>query len=334
MKTFRVTIRFSSDSGTLLHSDTIFGHLCWIYRYQNGEKALVQNILNDYDTNPSIIVSGGFPEGFFPYPCLPPVPEEAGTSLFREFCPEGSKENFLPFLSLMKRVRKTKWIEDVELEEIANDLTSLNLARSLLSSEIKKGCKIKPAPVPKEETLVPHNTINRATGTVEKEGGGFFHSLEVSTRNRSFDIYLRTTLGWSVENVSSLFSLMGQWGYGKDRSVGKGQFAVGNVSEWDLPSEGNAVIALSHFVPDESLYDGYYALETKYGKLGGPFSQGTVAFPKTPLVMLKSGAVFRAKQTKPFYGQSVGPIHPELRDVRQQTYLFPYFVNLGVEQNE
>ncbi|MBW2031180.1 MAG: hypothetical protein JRJ03_17355 [Deltaproteobacteria bacterium] len=334
MKTFKVSIRLTSDLCTPFHSDTIFGHLCWIYRYQNGEGALLNEILGDYDTNPAVLVSDGFPSGFFPYPCLPPVREEAGTSLFTEFFPEGSKENFLRFLSLMKRVRKTKWIEEVELKEIAEDLTPLNLARALLSSEIKKGGKVKPAKVPENETLVAHNTINRLTGMVEKEGGGFFHTLENRTRSLSFDIYVRTSLGWTEEDVGELFSLMGRWGYGKDSSTGKGQFLVEGVAEYTFPNKGNAVIALSHFIPDESLYGGYYSIDTKYGKLGGPYSQGAVAFPKTPLVMLKPGAVFKTREVKPLYGQSVGPIHPELRNVRQQTYCLPYFINLGGEENE
>ena len=82
MRTFRVKILFTSDSGTPLHSDTIFGHLCWVYRYENGEGALAKEILKDYDTNPSVIVSDGFPGDSFPYPCLPPVSEGLGTTLF------------------------------------------------------------------------------------------------------------------------------------------------------------------------------------------------------------------------------------------------------------
>ena len=334
MKTFRVKILFISDSGTPLHSDTIFGHLCWVYRYQNGEIALVEDILNDYDISPAIVVSDGFPEDSFPYPCLTPVTEGVGTPLFREFFPDGDKADFLSFLSLMKRIRKAEWIDDVELDEIAKDLTPISLARSLLSSEIKKGGKVKAGEVPKQTTLVPHNTINRLTGMVEKEGGGFFHTLENRTRDLSFDIYVRTSLGWVEKDAEEIFSLMGRWGYGKDRSTGRGQFLVQEVTEFRLPEQGNAIMALSHFVPDESLSDGYYSIETKYGKLGGPYSQGGVAFPKTPLVMLKPGAIFRVKETKPFYGQSVGPIHPELRNVRQQTYLLPYFINLGVEEDE
>jgi CRISPR-associated protein Csm4 len=334
MRTFRVRTRFTSDSGTPLHSDTIFGHLCWVYRYQNGEDALGKDILKDYDTQPTVVVSDGFPSGYFPFPCLPPVPEDLGTSLFKEFFPDGSKEDFLPFLSLMKRVRKTDWIEDIELNETAQDLTAQGLARSLLLSEIKKGGKIKTAQVPKDATLVSHNTINRITGMVEKEGGGFFHATENRTRGMVYDIYVRTSLEWSEKDVEGLFFLMGTWGYGRDRSTGKGQFLVEDVAEFSLPEHGNAVIALSHFIPDESLSDGYYFVETKYGKLGGSYSQGAVAFPKTPIVMLKPGAIFKVNEKKAVYGQSVGPVHPELTNVRQQTYLLPYFVNLGVEENE
>lgn len=329
MKIFRIQICFKSSLATPLRSDTLFGYICWIYRYWKGEEALLRDILQNYDENPVIVVSEGLPSGYFPYPVLPPMSNEQGERLFKEFYPDQSRSQFISFLSQMKKLKKTRWIELSDLEKIRDELSSVSLIRSLVSKKMadKKGLgtdkKEKKMP-----SLVPHNTINRLSGSVEKLGGGFYHTVEIPARNAAFDVYLMTSLNWDTETVNDLFRRMGQWGYGKDRSLGKGRFDVQKIEKCDFPEAGNAVLSLSYFVPDTAVGDGYYDLETKYGKLGGSYSQGAYAYPKTPVLMLRPGAVFRVKEIKACYGKSIGHVHPVLREVRHQTYLFPYFVNL------
>lgn len=338
MKTFRVRIKFLSPCRTPLQSDTLFGCLCWMIRYTKGDESLPDEILKNYDEFPVLLVSDGFPAGWLPFPLMPPLSDEGEKQLFSEFFQEKNGEDFFKFKALLKRFRKTAWVDIEDLEEYKEDLTALNLARSFISGVVTKNGKI----IPKKEnddyqkirqTLVSHNTINRLTGAVEKEGGGFFHTAETNMQNSSFDIYLKTSLPWNEDFIRRLFEQLGRWGYGGDRSIGRGQFIVEEVGDFALPETGNAVMSLSRFVPDDDLEEGYYDLDTKYGKLGGIYSQGSVAFPKTPMVMLTPGSIFKVKEIKPFYGVSLGAVHtdPELKGVRQQTYLFPYFINLGEE---
>ncbi len=339
MKTYKITIKFITDLGTPLHSDTIFGHLCWVYRYKNGEKALSEEILNEYDTSPKVILSDGFPAGYLPFPKLNPISYIELESLYREFFQDsGNRPEKFEFLMLMKQLRKTKWIKLEELEKISQSMNSVELYRLLLGNHITTRGRIHKKAPDKDKhfsfSLIPHNTINRLTGTVEKEGGGFFHTEEIKVRGSEFDIYLKTLLPLTEQDLRELFFFIGDLGYGRDSSIGKGHFVVKNVERFELPEEGNAVISLSHFVPDGSLYDGYYSVETKYGKLGGTYSQGEYAFPKTPILMITPGSVFRIKDKKPYYGQSVGSVHRDINFIRQQTYLFPYFINLRNGKNE
>lgn len=334
MKTFRIRLRFTSPCRTPLQSDTIFGCLCWIIRYTRGEKTLKDDILQGYDEEPSLLVSDGFPEGQLPFPCLPPLSREDEDQLFSEFFHDTSRTSFFAYKALMKRFRKRAWVGVEEIEENAGLLNALTIAKSFLRGVVTKEGKIK---LKNEdvrgqeiyEELIPHNTINRMTGRVEKEGGGFFHTTERSMKYPVIDVYLKTSLAWEAGIVRQLFEQLGQWGYGGDRSTGRGQFVVEEAVPCRLPETGNAVMSLSHFVPDGTLDDGFYNLETKYGKLGGHYSQGSAAFPKTPVVMLTPGSVFKVRDIRPFYGVSLGAVHPELTGVRQQTYLFPYFISLG-----
>lgn len=323
MKDYRVRIRFRSRSITPLHSDTIFGQLCWVYRYSKGEQALLRDVLEGYDEQPAFMVSDGFPADCLPLPRVPAVTEEEEIHLCREFRGSSARDQYLLFLRKMKAVRKKEWIGCEGMTKLAMGLTPLKLARAMLA-----GVPDTSGAAEDKEELIPHNTINRLSRTVERGGGGFFHSRERLVQSRAFDVYIRTFVDWDVKFVTFLFSRLGEWGYGADRSTGRGQFAVESASECILPTEGNAVMALSRFIPDSSLQEGWYTIETKYGKLGGPFSMGGAAYPKTPLLLLKPGAVFRVQGTRPFYGQSVGAVHPGIRTVRQQTYLYPFFISL------
>jgi len=296
--------------------------------YDQGQTAL-QEIMRGYDTEPAFLVSDGFPSGCLPYPTLPPLNQVAENALFVELHPEQKELNpdekrrkYFDFKGRMKSLRRVAWINAGELAVNKGPVNAKRLVRHLMTSVTYVG---------DPKTLIAHNTINRLTGTVEKTGGGFYHTAEQSSRDRTFDIYVKTTLPWDNAQVKYLFDRLGKWGYGGDRSVGKGQFDVEDVSPVNLPEQGNAVMSLSRFVPDSSLHDGYYSIETKYGKLGGSYSQGKAAFPKTPMVLLTPGSVFSVQDVKPYYGISLGAVHPDpaLAGVRQQTYLFPYFINLG-----
>ncbi len=322
MKTSRVRIRFQSRCVTPLHSDTLFGHICWMYRYTKGEDALRRDILKGYDSTPSLLVSDGFPSGYLPCPKLPAIGEEDTLDLYEK---AGGGRGLVPFLKRMKTIRKTRWILAADMLSLSDSLMPRRLAEIILNREESDGTeKIGGNPL---EALVPHNTINRMSGTVDK-AGGFFHSRENRITGLAFDIYLKINLPWDDATIQGLFADIGRWGYGADSSSGMGRFVVEEVASADLPEVGDAVLSLSHFVPDEELGEGWYDLEIKFGKLGGSYSQGTGAFPKTPMVLLRPGAVFRIKTTKTYYGRSLGPVHPIRRDVRNQTYLFPYFFNL------
>ncbi|MDI9571331.1 MAG: hypothetical protein QM278_11580 [Pseudomonadota bacterium] len=296
--------------------------------YEQGQTALSE-MLREYDAKPAFLVSEGFPAGALPYPLLPPLTQAAEKELFAELHPDQEKlpperqrEKYFDFKADIKKLRRVSWIDAGELADNKGPVTAKRLVRHLLTTTTGKA---------DPRTLTAHNTINRLSGTVEKSGGGFYHTTELSYRGRAFDIYLKTSLPWDDGQIRYLFTRLGKWGYGGDRSVGKGQFEVEDASLCNLPEKANSVMSLSRFVPDPSLGKGYYSIETKYGKLGGSYAQGGGAFPKTPLVMLVAGSVFSVQDIKPYYGISLGTVHPDpaLANVRQQTYLFPYFINLG-----
>ena len=315
MQIYKITIRFLNYIGTPLHSDTIFGHFCWIYRYIYGEKRLKEDILKNYETSPNIIFSCGFPSGYLPRPMLAPVSLKELENLIKD-------EPFLKGLEILKEVKKIKFAPVKMLENLHKNLSAINVIKSLLK-EKKNSPSVRPF------TML-HNSICRLSGRVQE----FYHMDYMIYENKEpyfdIDIYLKTNI--IVEKkIREAFEVLGSYGFGKDKSLGAGRFKLLDVKKVSFPQEGNAVMSLSYFVPDNGLKDGYYSLLTKFGKLGGHYAITEIPF-KNPLILMEPGSVFKIETIKDYYGVAIKNIHAKMK-IKHQTYLFPYFVKLLEEKH-
>lgn len=70
MKLFKTIITPVSNFATPLKGDTLFGQICWAIRYKYSEQRL-EKLLEDYETNPFLIVSDGFTKDYLPKPSMP-----------------------------------------------------------------------------------------------------------------------------------------------------------------------------------------------------------------------------------------------------------------------
>jgi len=73
--------------------------------------------------------------------------------------------------------------------------------------------------------LVRHNTIDRARGNVRE--GGLYANNEVffDPEAGHYEIYLRTNY-FGHDDLSRVFRYMGNEGFGRDASTGKGHFPI------------------------------------------------------------------------------------------------------------
>ncbi len=330
MKSYKITIELLSPLSTPLQSDTIFGHTCWIHRYLQGtDEALLRSILLEFDNNPKLIVSSGFPSGYLPRPKLRPLNTEERNELIKKYINPKKKADYLKAFQLLKKIKKKVFIPADDFEKIKEDLSEKNVVDYYLRVNSKEEVKETEEELPMETYSVSHNTINRLSWSVEEEGGGFFHSDEYHFHERRFDIYLKTSLHeFNLDYLKKVFTVMGEFGFGKDKSVGKGHFKVVEVTEISFEKKGNAVMSLSNFVPDNSLNVGWYDLLTKYGKLGGNFAKdGTRPF-KNPILMITPGSTFKVNELKEYYGSCISYVHDN-KNIKQHTYLFPFYVTIS-----
>ncbi len=307
MARYRLIIKPLSPFQTPLHSDTLFGHICWALRYLKGEAELLKFLKAfDNDTAP-LILSSGFPKDYLPMPVLRPLSIEEEEMLRQKYS-EG-KCTSLKFAREMKSLKKVSHIQISAMEILKDDLSYYNInIKNLMGEILLENPKIS------KTDEVWHNAKNRLTDRVI-EGKLFAKHDTFFDEETEFNVYIEDTY-FERELLCEIFDFISKSGYGADKSVGRGAFKYDLLDEWGLPEaeHPNAFLTLSHYHPKEGDFkDGFYDMATKFGKIGGHWASGIDGGPfKMPLLMINPGSVFFSDSYKPFYGSLVSNVHKQL----------------------
>jgi len=290
MDTYRLQLKIRSPLATPIQGDTVFGHICWGIAYHEGEKILL-DFLASYNTEPQLTISNGFPHGRLPMPILTPSAPEI--------------EN-RDALTQLKAIKKQEFVQQ-ELFFDQSFYFSTETLRNQLPSNNRKNNTLK-------EAHRTHNTINRATGMVE-EGGLYAVSEKYPKKEKELlDLYMTSTL--PEKRINELFQWAFEFGYGADKSTGKGVLEITALDQLTFPQDGKRCMALGNFVPaaDNKLKGLRANIMTKFGKLGGHFVTSRNPFKK-PILMYKAGATFECPNSTPYVGTLLENIHkdPEIR---------------------
>jgi CRISPR-associated protein Csm4 len=336
MEWFHITLKVQSTLGTLLSADTLFGHLCWAVRYEQGPAALTEFLAGFENTVPPLLLSDPFPDGFWPLPTLPRLPKKQEEQLIQIIQSEdkarlekslpgcmavsrisGSKPSDIDAFDILKWLSKLHWLPQEVLDSTINQF---NLA-SILIWFLTKGCGQPNVP---KEAVVPHNTINRLTGTTGDMDSFFFtREYHISPAEPPVFHLLAGSACYGAGQIKDLMTAGLEAGYGKYKSRGKGKLTVETVKPAALPAaeNPNAVMLLANCAPAETdPACGFWKLTTKFGKLGGHWAVGPhpggIHNPfKKPLVMLSAGAVLNTESPRPFYGRLVKQIHADFPEI-------------------
>lgn len=287
---YRVRLRLDSPLGTPLTSGTLFGHLCWAVRERRDDAALTR-WLNAQETEPWL-VSDGFPAGLLPRPLVRPAPRRA---------PKGQNADDA------KKLARRPWLPLEAFQKLRGALSETSMAGNLVDG-----------PSAPRDHRMAHNSIDRQRGTTPEEGGLYFVDEDWSfcdENARDRDVWVRTTA--SVDEVKELFGFVGEAGYGRDATWGRGCFtvmAVEPVPDLDAHS-GNRMLSLSHGVLTENMRDPRYRLFTHYGKLGPMMAAVEARIWKQPVLLARPGCTFTPEDAGPF-GRLLADVHQKRKEVR------------------
>lgn len=360
-----------SGYATPLRSDTLWGMLCWGIRHIWGETGLVA-FLDDCNTgNPPFVVSSAFPYKqygtdrvpFFPNPIA--FPNEH----------QDNKEESLISAELRKKYRKAFAYVNLDdfSAIIKGELTARNLRqrlRDIYDEEKRLADEATRNGKPREERVISlneveqtapylenfsmtHNTINRLRGgtlDLPVDGGApgemagqLFHSPEHYWTDKYADPDQESNTGIffladgpDTGKLEAVLRLFRHWGFGADRTSGKGFFDAYIPDEdftFPLPGDANAMLNLSLFRPTDAeskTFDGYdaddarfhYRIELREGWVGADgfylrktpnryFSEGSV-FPLLQLPQYRhlGGLVKQFEKPHPVYDNGFGFMVP------------------------
>lgn len=329
-----------SGYATPLRSDTLWGMLCWGIRHLWGEQELVQFLDACKAGQPPFVISSAFP--YKQYKDEEPVLFFRNPLHF----PEVTEQELEPAMenAHLRKVYKEKFAyvngEDfgkilkgeLKAGNLCDRLREIVKAEEALEAEAKKSGKRKKERTPSREEIrqtaprfedfsMTHNTIDRLRGgtlnlpdeTTGEPKGQLFHSPEIYWSDPFSEEKSPSTTGIffladgkDMSKLESVLRLFRHWGFGADRSSGKGFFDFNIQENFALPQPAapDAMLNLSLFRPSKSelnVIDGFphederfqYRIELRQGYLGHYrverqktahryFTEGSV-FPSIPL---------------------------------------------------
>ncbi len=160
----------------------------------------------------------------------------------------------------------------------------------------------------------PHNTIHRLTGTTgEGQFAPYTQKIMHCFPNLKLAILaLIENDKTDIHRVCSALENIGRWGFGRDASIGQGQFKILSNKKISLPNPGpgtNAAYSLAPVVPQkDSFKQAFFRPFIRFGKHGDQLARSGQPF-KNPVIMADEGAVFiprdQAFFAKPYMGMAV-----------------------------
>ena len=314
MALHRVLLRPLSPWGTPVRSDTLAGLLLYRMAEDEGETAL-QTALEAFQNGaPPFALSSAMPEGAVFMPKLPPMRRErfaAKIQAGRFRNKDGASIELFDALILYKEFRKKRFLP---LEIWETHRASLSTA-ALFTEYCRNSAlwEMIPNLIQVQEM---HVSIDRSSGAA-LEGGLFASQAFWAKSDAAFHLYAETD---DCPLLLARLKRIGQLGYGRDSSTGKGLFSIEKDAAFRPPASDLPHSLLISMLSAENLsgLNGWYATEVKTGKAGPAFCGGNPF--KSPFLCVQEGAVLTALPKGPFVLRAIHA-NPAIAQITQPLVL-------------
>lgn len=290
-----VYLKPRSSYRTELHSDTLFGLLCWGIR-QVFSATDLENLLNGFRSGkPPFLISSAFPyretDGgrlyFLPRPILKPAHVKID---------DPSKAQ------RQKEFKGQRWVDVRAFQKFLDGI--MDEKEYYESGEWDQ----KGAPGFKKADVL-HNTIDRLSGTTGGTGGNLFQLPETFVEEGGGLYFL--VRGENAAMLEGALGFLSHMGMGGDSALGKGRFEVevGDATLFSEPEDATHFVTLSLYHPRKTEVEAYregdawYDLTMRKGKVGGHFLHAP-DFWKRTVPMFVEGSTFPRTPEVRFYGDN------------------------------
>jgi len=309
---YKVLCKPHSHFSMMYKSDTIFGAVCWAVRYMYGNEAL-EELLNKFDSAPPFLLSSMMPLGYVYKPLIHPhkmttVPDKIDKTKARAYLEKLKKFKRVTLLPVDVVVKYQNNIEEIYTAD--EDIVGKGFDEKQIGSY-----------------EITRNAIDRVS--LHALQGVLFTELYMyATVDLMFYVKVMDD-SFTKDWFSAVFETVGKNGLGKDCSVGKGIFTMkieplSNQEQQLFNYNSNTFCSLS-VCAGKSCKPVYFTTFTRYGKLGGLYSQAGInnnlLYCKKPIVFYSEGSVFMGNEVS---GSMIHDIHSH-KGIVQYGYAFPLY---------
>lgn len=338
MKEYIIRLTPLSNFETTLHSDTLFGAICWGIRTLFGVSRLI-DILAEFDTSPPFIHSSAFPwqkigkdhHYYLPRPSLPPltIGDLKTISAKREQEEEkkmayhSEKFTLLKTSDDYKMFRKIAWISLIEFRRVMKDMSEVDHFNRYLGKMLAEPnfCK---------SGVAQKNSLDRLTNSTTGSGNTFYQTEMSFRQNHGLYFLIRTD---DIEDyLKPVLRFLQDSGIGPNARTGRNWFSV-EVEESELlpENDGNAFVSLSRYIAREPLIADkcFYKLASIRSKVESRQEFAGEDVWKDQVTYFTAGSVIVPHGKKSYYGRLAPVKEIAGATIMQYGYAYPVWVNMG-----
>ena len=332
MKEYIIKLEPRSSFEVDLHSDTIFGAICWSIRTLFGE-ALLLKILEEFKVKPPFLISSAFPcrldkeEYYIPKPFLKPLEHDelniylTGYKDSREIY-HSSKKALIEIITKYKKFKKLRWLKLSYVQSL-NKIDEKNLFRDYLNNIIKE-------PVFAEQGAVQKNSLDRLTGSTSGSGNTFYQ--EEKYFKSKWGLYFLVRTDRFKEELWPVLRLLEDSGIGSNARTGKNWFHI-KFEEKPIygNEEGDSFITLSRYIKNEHLRENcFYKLVSVRSKVESREEFAGENVWKNKVTYFSEGSMLYPEEKKDFYG-GIFPVKEIAgKTIYQYGYAYPVWISREV----
>lgn len=337
MKEYIIRLLPKSSFEMELHSDTLFGAVCWGIRTLFGEEKLC-SVLKDFKSSPPFSLSSAFPwkwdvkeyKYFLPKPVLKPIPIDA----FKGFAEKArnkaevyhsDKVGLIEISDKYKKFKKLKLIPLASFRKILKNPSEKELFADYLDGFLKE-------PRFEDSGVSQKNSLDRLTNSTAGAGNTFY--TKERTFREKYGLYFLLKTVNIEEYLAPVLKMLEDSGIGPNAKTGKNWFSIEIEQKTLIESQqGDSFITLSRYIGQESLDVKHclYQTASVRSKVESRLEFAGEDVWKDRVTYLAAGSVIRPKEKAKFYGGLVPVKEVAGKTVYQYGCAYPVWIQGGGE---
>lgn len=330
-------IRLTPRSGfeITMHSDTLFGAICWGIRMLFGEKKLL-SVLEEFRDAPPFLLSSAFPwketrnktTYYLPKPILPPlsaneIKELKDKSRAKLEPYHTDKAHIMEMAAKYKRFKKLQWIPIDSFKNVLKSCSEQILFIDYLDGFITE-LRFT------DSGIAQKNSLDRLTHSTAGAGKVFF-TPDIGFRERH-GLYFLLKTNDIANYLKPVLMFLQDSGIGPNARTGKNWFSI-KIEEKTLigESEGNAFITLSRFFGDDQMRidNSFYHITSVRSKVESRLEFAGEDVWKDRVMYFAAGSMLTPVEQKPHYGGLMPVKEIAGKTIYQYGYAYPIWMSAG-----